>query len=79
MIPVVTVVGLQYGFLLGGAVVTETIFAWPGVGRLAMTSILQRDYPVVQGCVLLVAVVFVLVNLLVDLLYGWLDPRIRYE
>jgi ABC-type dipeptide/oligopeptide/nickel transport system permease component len=79
LIPVVTVVGLQYGFLLGGAVVTETIFAWPGVGRLAMTAILQRDYPVVQGCVLLVAVVFVLVNLAVDLLYGWLDPRIRYE
>src|SRR5215468_1489850 len=79
LIPVVTVVGLQYGFLLGGAVVTETIFAWPGVGRLAMTAILQRDYPVVQGCVLLVAVVFVVVNLAVDLLYGWLDPRIRYE
>lgn len=79
LIPVVTVVGLQYGFLLGGAVVTETIFAWPGVGRLAMTAILQRDYPVVQGCVLLVAVLFVLINLAVDLLYGWLDPRIRYE
>ena len=79
LIPVVTVVGLQYGFLLGGAVVTETIFAWPGVGRLAMTAILQRDYPVVQGCVLLVAVVFVLINLAVDVLYGWLDPRIRYE
>ncbi len=79
LIPVVTIVGLQYGFLLGGAVVTETIFAWPGVGRLAMTSILQRDYPVVQGCVLLVAVLFVLINLAVDLLYGWLDPRIRYD
>jgi ABC-type dipeptide/oligopeptide/nickel transport system permease component len=79
LIPVVTVVGLQYGFLLGGAVVTETIFAWPGVGRLAMTSILQRDYPVVQGCVLLVAVLFVLINLAVDLLYAWIDPRIRYE
>ena len=79
LIPVVTVVGLQYGFLLGGAVVTETIFAWPGVGRLAITASLQRDYPVVQGCVLLVAVVFVLINLLVDVLYGWLDPRIRYE
>jgi ABC-type dipeptide/oligopeptide/nickel transport system permease component len=79
LIPVVTVIGLQYGFLLGGAVVTETIFAWPGVGRLAITSILQRDYPVVQGCVLLVAVVFVLINLVVDLLYGLLDPRIRYD
>jgi peptide/nickel transport system permease protein len=79
LIPVVTVVGLQYGFLLGGAVVTETIFAWPGIGRLAMMAILQRDYPVVQGCVLLVAVIFVLINLAVDLLYAWLDPRIRYE
>lgn len=79
LIPVVTVVGLQYGFLLGGAVVTETIFAWPGVGRLAMQAILQRDYPVVQGCVLLVALAFVLVNLLVDVVYGWLDPRIRFE
>ena len=79
LIPVVTVIGLQYGFLLGGAVVTETIFAWPGVGRLAITSILQRDYPVVQGCVLLVAVLFVLINLVVDLLYAWLDPRIRYD
>jgi ABC-type dipeptide/oligopeptide/nickel transport system permease component len=79
LIPVVTVVGLQYGFLLGGAVVTETIFAWPGVGRLAMTSILQRDYPMVQGCVLLVAALFVVINLVVDLLYAWLDPRIRYE
>jgi ABC-type dipeptide/oligopeptide/nickel transport system permease component len=79
LIPVVTVVGLQYGLLLGGAVVTETIFAWPGVGRLAITSILQRDYPVVQGCVLLVAALFVVINLVVDLLYGWLDPRIRFE
>jgi peptide/nickel transport system permease protein len=79
LIPVVTVVGLQYGLLLGGAVVTETIFAWPGVGRLAMTSILQRDYPVVQGCVLLVATLFVVINLAIDLLYGWLDPRIRYD
>ena len=79
LIPVVTVVGLQYGFLLGGAVVTETVFAWPGVGRLAITSILQRDYPVVQGCVLLVAVLFVLINLVVDLLYAWIDPRIRYD
>ena len=74
-----TVLGLQVGGVLTGAVITETIFAWPGVGRLAMSAILQRDYPVVQGCVLLVAVLFVMVNLLVDLLYGWLDPRIRYE
>jgi len=78
-IPIVTIVGIELGTLLGGSVITETIFAWPGVGRLAMTAILQRDYPVVQGCVLLVAVAFVLVNLFVDVLYGWLDPRIRYE
>jgi peptide/nickel transport system permease protein len=79
LIPLVTVIALSLPGLVAGAVVTETIFAWPGVGRLAITAILQRDYPVVQGCVLLVAVVFVLINLLVDVLYGWLDPRIRYE
>lgn len=78
MLPVVTFVGLQYGFLLGGAVVTETVFALPGVGRLAITAINQRDYPVIQGVVLMVAVIFVVINLLVDLLYGWLDPRISY-
>lgn len=78
MLPVVTFVGLQYGFLLGGAVVTETVFALPGVGRLAITAINQRDYPVIQGVVLMVAVIFVMINLLVDLLYGWLDPRISY-
>ena len=69
----------EAALLAGGVFVVETVFAWPGVGRLAMTAILQRDYPVVQGCVLLVAVAFVLVNLFVDVLYGWLDPRIRYE
>jgi len=74
----VTFVGLQYGFLLGGAVVTETIFALPGVGRLAITAINQRDYPVIQGVVLMVAMIFTMINLIVDVLYAWLDPRISY-
>src|SRR5882672_6762282 len=78
-VPVVTLIGLQFGTLLGGAVVTETIFAWPGVGRLAVQSIFVRDYPVVQAGVLVLALVFVALNLLVDLLYGALDPRIRDE
>jgi peptide/nickel transport system permease protein len=78
LIPVVTIIGLELGSLLGGAVITETIFAWPGVGRLAVTAIFQRDYPVVQAAVLVTALVFVFSNLLVDMVYGWLDPRIRY-
>ena len=78
-VPVVTLIGLQFGTLLGGAVVTETIFAWPGVGRLAVQSIFVRDYPVVQAGVLVLALVFVAINLGVDLLYGTLDPRIRDE
>jgi ABC-type dipeptide/oligopeptide/nickel transport system permease component len=78
-VPVVTLIGLQFGTLLGGAVVTETIFAWPGVGRLAVQSIFVRDYPVVQAGVLVLALVFVAINLAVDLLYGTLDPRIRDE
>jgi peptide/nickel transport system permease protein len=77
-IPVVTVVGLELGGLLGGAVVTETVFSWPGVGKLAADAILARDYQVVQGVVLLLATVFIVLNLLVDLIYSWLDPRIRY-
>ncbi len=76
-IPVVTIVGLQLGNLLGGAVVTETIFSWPGIGRLAIQSIYNRDYPVVQSCVFMTAAMFVVVNFLVDLTYGILDPRIR--
>jgi peptide/nickel transport system permease protein len=79
MIPIVTVVGVQAGYLLGGAVLTETVFAWPGVGTLMVQGILARDFPLVQGCVLVVALSFVLVNLAVDLLYAWFDPRIRYE
>jgi peptide/nickel transport system permease protein len=79
LIPIVTVVGVQAGYLLGGAVLTETVFAWPGVGTLMVQGILARDVPLVQGCVLVVALTFVLVNLAVDLLYAWFDPRIRYE
>ncbi|MDR7448236.1 MAG: ABC transporter permease [Armatimonadota bacterium] len=79
LIPVITVVGLQFGALLGGAVLTETTFAWPGIGRLLVSAITARDYPVIQGIVLLFALAFVLVNLTVDVLYAYVDPRIRYE
>lgn len=79
LIPIVTVLGLQLGGVLTGAVITETIFAWPGVGRLLIQSIGFRDYPVVQGCILLIAVTYVSMNLVTDLIYGLLDPRIRYE
>jgi ABC-type dipeptide/oligopeptide/nickel transport system permease component len=79
LIPVATVLGLQFGAVLTGAVITETIFAWPGVGRLLVQSIGFRDYPLVQGCILLIATTYVAVNLLVDVAYGVLDPRIRYE
>jgi peptide/nickel transport system permease protein len=79
LIPVVTVVGLQAGALLGGAVITETIFALPGVGRLLVDAIFQRDFPIVQGVVLFLAVNFLVVNVLVDLTYAWLDPRISYR
>ena len=79
LIPVVTLIGLQFGAVLTGAVITETIFAWPGIGRLLIQSIGFRDYPLVQGCILLIAVTYVAVNLLTDLVYGVLDPRIRYE
>jgi ABC-type dipeptide/oligopeptide/nickel transport system permease component len=79
LIPIVTVFGLQFGAVLTGAVITETIFAWPGVGRLLIQSIAFRDYPLVQGCILLIAVTYVAMNLLTDVAYGLLDPRIRYE
>jgi ABC-type dipeptide/oligopeptide/nickel transport system permease component len=78
-IPVVTIMGLQFGALLGGAVVTETVFSWPGIGRLAIQGIYNRDYPVVQATVFIAAVFFVAINFVVDLLYMLLDPRIRYE
>jgi peptide/nickel transport system permease protein len=77
LIPLVTVIGLQFGALLGGAVITETIFAWPGVGRLTIQAIQAKDLPLVQACVLLLAVIFVMANLVVDILYAYLDPRIR--
>jgi peptide/nickel transport system permease protein len=77
MIPVVTVIGLQFGGLLSGAVITETIFAWPGIGRLAVDAIRARDFPVVQGVVLVFAIMYALVNLFVDVLYAYLDPRLR--
>ena len=76
-VPIVTIVGIELGTLLGGSVITETIFAWPGVGRLSVQAIYNRDYPVVQAAVFLLASTFVLVNLVVDLLYTYLDPRIR--
>lgn len=76
-LPVLTLVGLQLGGLLGGAVITETVFAWPGVGSLLVESIQARDFPVVQGCVLLISLIYVLVNTLTDLAYAWVDPRIR--
>lgn len=79
LIPVVTVIGLQFGYLLAGAVITETVFSRPGLGRLLVASITSRDFPVVQGTLMLLSVSFVLINLLVDILYGYLDPRIRYE
>jgi len=79
LMPVVTIIGVQFGALLGGAVVTETVFAWPGVGRLIVNAISQRDFPIVQGGVLMLALVFSLVNLIVDLSYGFLNPRIRYD
>jgi ABC-type dipeptide/oligopeptide/nickel transport system permease component len=78
LIPLVTVLGLQFGTLLGGAVVTETVFSWPGVGTLAITAIAQRDYPIVQAVVLVVSACFVLINLAVDVLYAVIDPRVRY-
>jgi len=79
LIPLVTVIGLQLGALFGGAVITESIFAWPGVGRLALQAISARDYPLVQASVLIISIVYVFLNLAVDLLYVYLDPRIRYE
>jgi peptide/nickel transport system permease protein len=78
LIPVITVIGLMLGRLLGGAVVTETIFAIPGIGRTIVDAIFSRDFPIVQGTILMMALVVLLLNLIVDLLYGLLDPRIRY-
>jgi peptide/nickel transport system permease protein len=79
MVPVVTVIGLIVGILLGGSVVVELVFSLPGVGRLIIGAILRRDYPVIQGGLLLTAITFVFVNIVVDILYAYLDPRVRYE
>jgi ABC-type dipeptide/oligopeptide/nickel transport system permease component len=79
LIPVVTIIGLQVGWLLGGAVVTETVFAWPGLGRVTVNAILNRDLPMLQGAVIVGATAYVLVNLTVDVLYGVINPRIRVE
>jgi peptide/nickel transport system permease protein/oligopeptide transport system permease protein len=79
LIPIITVVGLQFGLLLGGAVLTETVFAWPGLGRLIVDSILARDYPMIQGAILIFGLLYILVNLMVDLIYAYVDPRIRYD
>ena len=76
-VPIVTITGLQFGTLLGGAVVTETVFSWPGIGRLAVQSIYNRDYPIVQCAVFLSAAIFIVINFCIDLLYGFLDPRVR--
>ncbi len=77
MLPVITLLGLQLGALLAGAVITEIVFSWPGIGQLIIESIHRRDYPVVQACVLLISLVYVMVNTLTDLCYAWFDPRIR--
>jgi ABC-type dipeptide/oligopeptide/nickel transport system permease component len=79
LIPVVTIIGLQFGAVLTGTIITETIFGWPGVGRLLITAINTRDYPLVQGCILFIAATYVAMNLITDLTYGFLDPRIRFE
>jgi peptide/nickel transport system permease protein len=79
LIPVVTIFGLEFGTLLSGAVITETVFAWPGVGRLIILAVQQRDFPVVVGAVTIIATLFVFLNLIVDLLYGVIDPRVRYS
>lgn len=79
MVPVVTVIGLNFGLLLAGAILTETVFSWPGVGRLVVEAVYERDYPLVIGCILIFSIIFVIVNLLTDIMYTYIDPRIHYE
>ena len=79
ILPVVTVIGLNFGLLLAGAILTETIFSWPGIGRYVVKAVQMRDYPAVQGCVLFFAFMFVVVNLITDVLYAFIDPRIKYD
>ena len=78
IIPVITVIGLQVGILLGGAILTETIFSWPGIGRYVFEAINYRDYPVIQSSILVIAFIFVMINLIVDIIYSYIDPRIKY-
>ena len=77
-IPLITLCGIELGLLLGGTVVTETVFAWPGIGMLTMQALQNNDFPIIQAAVFLLAFIFVFINLVVDLVYAWLDPRIRY-
>ena len=79
LIPVITMMGLQFGFLLGGSIVVGKVFNWPGMGRLLVDAVDMRDYPVIQACVLLFSAEFIVINLIVDLLYGWVNPSIRYK
>jgi peptide/nickel transport system permease protein len=79
LLSVVTIMGLQFGSLLAGSVITETIFSWPGIGRLTIQAIQTRDYPLAQGCILVISVLYLVVNLATDLLYRFVDPRISYE
>ena len=79
LLPIVTVIGLQFGSLLSGSILTETVFAWPGIGSYSVECILRSDFPVIQAVVLIIAVIFVVMNLLVDLLYAALDPRVKYS
>ena len=79
LIPVITILGLQMGVLLAGAIITESIFSWPGLGLLTIQAINARDYPLIQGCILTIAITYILINLITDLLYSVVDPRIRYD
>ena len=79
LIPIVTIIGLQFGALLGGVIIIEIIFSWPGIGQLLIPAILRRDYPLVQGCILFIAIVYIFVNFIIDILYAYLDPRVRYS
>ena len=79
MIPTVTVIGISFAVLIGGAIVTEIVFNIPGVGMLIMSSVLRRDYPTIQGCVLIIAAAYVFINLIVDIIYIYIDPRVKYD
>ncbi|HOL48398.1 MAG TPA: ABC transporter permease, partial [bacterium] len=78
LIPVITIIGLQFGSLLSGSIIVESVFAWPGIGKLLITAITTRDYPLVQSCVLFISVLFIFVNLITDICYSFVDPRIKY-